>query len=131
MLRLLLKSETWLDRARQEVPADRFEVPTFREIFEALLALPAGAPMSDAALRLSPAGKDVWQRLSEEASKLEGLNEDAEYAGAIERLEERDLLRRPPTAGNVEARRQWLARLSPESRQRHPWQRHAKKSPEG
>jgi len=131
LLRLILKRESWLDRARHEVPAERFEVPAFREIFEAVVALPSGAPLADAAAELTAGGQDVWQRLSEEAAKLEGLNEDAEYAGAIERLEERDLLRRPPPAEDVEARRQWLARLSPEARQRLHWQRHAKKSPEG
>jgi DNA primase len=131
LLRLMLKGGNWLDRARGEVPATRFEVPTFREIFQALVALPAAAPVSDAATALSLAGQDVWQRLAEDASKLEGLDEDAEYAAAVERLEERDLLRRPPPPDDIEARREWLARLSPEARQRLHWQRHAKQSPEG
>lgn len=131
LLRLILRNDRWLERARQEVPVSRFEVPAFREIYAALSALPDQAHPSDAAVRLSAPAQDVWQRLSEEAAKAEGLDEDAEYAGAVERLEKREVLRRPPSAENVDARREWLAQLSPEERQRYHWQRHAKQSPEG
>lgn len=131
LLRLMLKNGLWLSRARTEVPPGRFEVPAFREVFEALVSLPSDAPSSDVLPDLRPATREVWQRLADDAARLGELDEDAEYAAAVVRLEERDFLRTRPTARDVPARRQWLAQLSPEARQRLSWQRQTKHTPEG
>ena len=131
LLRLVLASPAWLDRARGEVPAGRFEVPTFREIYESLIALPVGAPTSDAATKLGDDARGVWQRLVDGGNETTDLDEDAEYAASVKHLEEREAFRSPPSSGDVDARRKWYAQLSPEARQRLGWQRHVRKSPEG
>jgi DNA primase len=131
LLRLILRRGAWLDRARREVPPELFEVPAFREIYRSLIELPAGAPGSDVATGLSDPAKDAWQRLVDEGSRTVDLDEDAEYAAAVEHLEQREAFRAVPPGADVEARRKWLANLSPEARQRLTWQRHVRKPPEG
>ena len=42
LLMTLLASHSWLARGREEVAPETFEVPAYREIFDALLALPGG-----------------------------------------------------------------------------------------
>ncbi|MSR03673.1 MAG: DNA primase [Gemmatimonadetes bacterium] len=126
LLRLVVHKQAWLDRAREEVPAVRFEVPTFREIYEALLALPPGSAPLEATPRLSPAALAAWQRLQEDEVEA-GLDEDGIYAAAVTRLDERDTLRSLPPGSDVVARRDSLSQLSPEAKQRMYWQKQTTK----
>ena len=124
LLRLVVHKQVWLDRARDEIPAARFEVPTFREVYEALLALPPGTAPLDAAPPLSPPALAAWQRLQEQEIEA-GLDEDGIYAAAVTRLDERDTLRSLPPGSDVTARRESLSHLSPEAKQRLYWQKQA------
>jgi DNA primase len=128
LLRLLIRDRSWLDRARREVPPSRFEVPEFREVYDALLGLDPGEPTGDLADRLSPGGRAAWQRLAEPAGPAGELDWDAEYAGAVQVLEERELFRSLPSGSDPEARRQRLEQLSPEARQRLSWQQQLKRT---
>jgi DNA primase len=127
LLQLLIRDPSWLARARSEVPPDRFEVPVFRHLYERMLAVPEGAPaaavLDDA--DLTPAGRDAWQRLAERAAGAGPLDWDAEYAGALQWFDERELVRGLPPVSEAVARREYLQQLSPEARQRLAWHRQA------
>ncbi|MBM4186522.1 MAG: DNA primase [Gemmatimonadetes bacterium] len=131
LLRLVLHRPEWLSRARQEVSPSLFEVPVYREIYAALAGLPVGAPIGDACAQLQPGSLDAWQRLAAATGGLADLEEDAEYATAVEHLELRQRLRAAPDGADVAARREWLATLSPEAGRRMTWQRQARKPPKG
>ena len=59
LLRLLLLHPAWLERARGEIGPERFALPAYRSIYEALLALPADAPVGDALAALDERGRDA------------------------------------------------------------------------
>ena len=128
LLRLLAADRSWLDRARREVPPARFEVPEHREVYEALLTLASGDPTADLGDRLSPRGRAAWTRLLGAPPAPGELDWDAEYAGAVQALDEREQLRSLPSAGDMEARRHGLGQLSPEARQRLSWQQQVKRT---
>jgi DNA primase len=88
LLRLLLLQPAWLERARTEVPSDRFTLRTYRRIYEALLALPPGAPVGDALSGLDDRARDAWARLAEAGWPASGYDADREYVGALQALEE-------------------------------------------
>ena len=88
LLRIMLLQPVWLERARTEVSADRFTLRSYRRIYEALLALPPGAPIGDALAGLDERSRDVWTRLVEAGWPAEGYNADREYVGALQALEE-------------------------------------------
>ncbi len=126
LLRLVVHKQAWLDRARDEVAPDRFEVLSFREIYEALLTLPLGSAPLEATPALSAPALAAWQRLQENEI-AGGLDEDEIYAAAITRLDERDTLRSLPPGTDVTARRDSLSNLSAEAKQRFYWQKQATK----
>ncbi len=88
LLRLILAEPVWLARARDDIETDWFLVPTFREIFAALQGLPDGAPASEALEQLSERGREAWSRLASEPVAA-GYDSDAEYAGALDYLQQR------------------------------------------
>lgn len=88
LLRLLLLHPKWLGRAREEVDPGRFSLPAYRAIYEALLSLPADAPIGDALALLDERGRDAWARLVEHGQPGEGYDLDRDYAGALEALDE-------------------------------------------
>lgn len=120
LLRSLVGSPALLPRVRGEVPREWFEIEAYQQIYEALLALPSTAPLGQAALALSGRAVEVWQRLADAAARdaALGLDLDAEYAGAVERLREREAARVLPPVSDVDARREQLARLPVQARQR-------------
>ncbi len=126
LLRLVVHKQAWLDRARDEVTPDRFEVLSFREIYEALLTLPPGSAPLEATPVLSAPAQAAWQRLQENEI-AGGLDEDEIYAAAVTRLDERDTLRSLPPGTDVTARRDSLSHLSSEAKQRFYWQKQATK----
>lgn len=89
ILSAILADRTWLDRAREQVPPDQFEVPAYRAIYGALLALPARAPVADVATGLEPSAREAWARLMAALEGREGYRWDEEFVAAVERLEHR------------------------------------------
>jgi DNA primase len=127
LLGLIVTDRAWLERARRELPVERLEVPVFREIYQALLALPEAAATAEALDRLSAEGRRAWQQLADEANAARGLDWDAEYAGALQWLDERDALRVLPPVEEVDARQERKQQLSPEARLRLSWQKQARR----
>jgi DNA primase len=110
LLRLLLHHPEWLQRARSEVAPDRFGVPAFRRIFEALVALPENAPVDGVVDSLDERARDAWARLVGSDHSREGFNVDQDYVGALEALEEIHTF--PDVAAEadpLELRRRWQA----------------------
>jgi hypothetical protein len=107
---MLLQHPAWLQRARTEVAPDRFGVPAFRRIFEALIALPDDAPIDTAADLLDERARDAWVRLMGSDQSHDGFHADQEYVGALEALEEIHTF--PEVAAEAdptELRRRWQA----------------------
>ncbi len=129
LLMLLLRDAEWLERARTDVPPERFDVPVFREIYRAMLARPADAPGSDVAEALSPPARAAWERLQEQAVGLEGANPDELYVAATTRLEEREILRALPPADDIEARKDSKQRLSAGAKARFVWEKQKAQTP--
>lgn len=133
LLRTLLAAPTWLERARQEIPPDTFEVASYREIFEALLALPPGAGPGEAAERVSPRAQDSLQRLLQQAAEATaaGMNFDEEYVGALSGLRSRAVTRSLAPVSSVAERQSQIAQLSPQDRQRRVIRQEAEKARRG
>lgn len=133
LLRTVLTAPTWLDRARNEIPPETFEVGSYREIFEALLALPAGAAPGSALERLSERARDALQRLLQQAAEASqtGLNLDEEYAGALTGLRSRAKSRTLAPVSAVAERQKQLQQFSPEERTRFVFRKEADKARRG
>lgn len=116
LLRLLLLHPEWLARAKEEIPADRFQVGTFARIYGALVLLPEGAPIGDALERLDERARDAWTALVD-AGETQGLDVDREYVGALEALEEIHTFADIAAEAPMERRRRWQA-LSKEGQAR-------------
>ncbi|HLB54942.1 MAG TPA: DNA primase, partial [Gemmatimonadales bacterium] len=114
LLAVLLGSATWLERGRREIAPDLFQVPAYREVFEALGRLaPDGSPPAILP-ELSPRGKEVLERLLERAAREEtaGFDRDELYAAALEALRARGLAQSLPPVTDIEQRQQQLNQLS-------------------
>lgn len=121
LLRLLIHYGEWRDRAREEVAPDRFAVPAFRSIFEALMALDPAAPIGDATAGLDPRERQAWDRLLDGAQVPPPTGADREYVGALEALEEREAFASIAADPDPRERtRRWRA-LSPEGQQRYKY----------
>lgn len=118
LLRLLLLDPVWLARAQEELLPDRFLVPTFRRIYEAVAALEPGVPAGEALAALDERAREVWSQLVVDGPRVDGFDADREYAGALAALEEQhtfDEIAAEPDP--VERRRRRLA-LSSEGQRR-------------
>jgi DNA primase len=91
LLRLLLSSEPWLERARESVPVEWFEGTEYREVYAALLQHRTGDPAAPDAL--SPAARQVWADLLTQGAELGGQQLDQIFEGACQTLEARPLFR--------------------------------------
>lgn len=133
LLRTVLSSAAWLDRAREEIAPELFEVASYREIYRALLALPPRASPGDALEGLSPQGREVLQRLLKEAAEevSRGLNFDEEYVGALKRLRARVATRKFAPVSAVEERQSQLKELDQEERTRFVITNQARKARRG
>src|SRR5690606_7973293 len=119
----------WRARAKRELAVERFDVPTFREIYGALMALPDAAPAGDALAALGPQAAAAWQRLAEHAAALDGQDLDAVYAAELTRLDERDALRALPPPIEIDARSMSKQQLSPAAKARFVWEKQKANSP--
>ncbi len=133
LLRTLLAAPAWLERARQEVQPGSFEVSSYREIFEALLALPEGAGPGAAAERLAPRAQEALQRLLRQAADAAAaeMNFDDEYVGALTGLRSRTLSRTLAPVSDVAERQTQLKQFPPEERTRIVFRNQAEKARRG
>ncbi len=120
LLKTILSGGAWLERAREEIPPETFEVPSCREIFEAVLALSPSAPPSAALDGLSPQAQDAFQRLLQSATeeRAAGVSFDEVYVGALQGLRARAVSRSLAPVSAVDERQQQLKALPPDQRTR-------------
>jgi DNA primase len=120
LLKTILSGGTWLERARAEVPAESFEVPSYREIFDAVRALPHGSPPGAALEGLSPQAQDAFQRLLQVAveERAAGVSFDEEFVGALQELRARSVVRSLAPVSAVDQRQHQLKELLPDQRKR-------------
>jgi DNA primase len=130
LLTLMLGAVTWLERGRQELRAGLFQVPSYREVFEWLKQLPAGAAIPGEANGLSPRGTEVLQRLLERAAREEaaGFDRDASFAAALEALRARAVEQALPPVTDIQQRQSALGQLSQQERQRLQLRKAARRS---
>jgi hypothetical protein len=95
-------------------------VPTHREIFEAICALPPSAAPTAALERLSAQAQDAFQRLLHLATeeRSAGVSFDDEYAGALSGLRARVISRSLAPISSVDERQHQLKELPPDQRTR-------------
>jgi replicative DNA helicase len=128
LLRVLMASPAWRQRAAGEFTAENFDVPAHRAIFMALAALPGDADAADAAAVLPEDALAVFARLREAASALGGLDLDREYEGAAEKLRDRAEFRRLTAVEDPAERRRIMALWTAQTKERYAWLRAAQKS---
>ncbi len=115
LLRVFLADPHWLERAREEVVPEMFEVPALREIYQALRT---HASPDEAVETLSPRGQDVLQRLRASAAEWTGLDWDAEYDDALSQLrDEANIRAYQATTDPITKRALWKA-MGPTARKR-------------
>jgi DNA primase len=131
LLRLLVHHPSWLARAREELPPDRFAVPAFRRIFEALAALEPERPIGDAALALDERAREAWERLMASPELPAGFGADQEYVGALEALEERELFESIASEPDTQIRIRRRQALSREGRERYNYYLRSRKRADG
>lgn len=92
LLRLMVASGEWRQRARQSVPTEWFEVPGYRRLFELLCEVgedgPAPVPEG-----LEPPLAARWSRFLAEVATIPAGRQDEVYVGACDRLAARPLER--------------------------------------
>jgi DNA primase len=93
LLRVLMKDRGWIARAASEVPPERFELPAFREVYEALLRSPENAGSQIFLEELSPSARKAWSWLDGFEAKYGAPDLDRMYVGACSALEVRPLRR--------------------------------------
>jgi DNA primase len=89
----MLAAPEWRVRAREEVAADLLEQPVLRELFDALVRLPAADSGEALPGELSDRAADAWSRLRESAAALAGRPLDHDYASVVEYLQARTAYR--------------------------------------
>lgn len=120
LLKTILSGGGWLERARREVPPETFEVPSHREIYEAVRALQPSAVPAAALEQLSPQAQDAFQRLLHRAVEelAAGVSFDDEYSGALSGLRARVISRSLAPISSVDERQHQLKELPPDQRTR-------------
>ncbi|HEX5003886.1 MAG TPA: DNA primase [Gemmatimonadales bacterium] len=86
LLRVLVTSDAYRERARHEVRPEWFEEPVHRELFDALVGT-VGTPVAGGIEGTSPAAQAVWSELREAGAQLTEPVLDDQYASASEALE--------------------------------------------
>ena len=95
LLRVLVRSPEWRERARELMRAEHFDLPAHRELFEALMALPPNEPAAQLPPSLSHSAQVKWISLREAAERLAGADVDATFtattAALLSRPERREI----------------------------------------
>jgi len=120
LLVCLLASVDWAARGRRELAPTLFQVPAYRELFEALHHLGEAESPGAVAATVSPRAQEVLQRLLERAERERavGMDFDQQYVAALQGLEAREVERSLPPVTDIEKRQSQLQQLSPQDRQR-------------
>jgi DNA primase len=93
LLRVLIKDRDWLTRAAAEVPAEWFETPELREVYESLKRSPENAGSGLFLEQLSPSARQAWAWLDSIEPKYGAPDPDRTYVDACRTLEARPLVR--------------------------------------
>ena len=93
LLRVLIRNPAWLARAASEVPADWFETPELREVYEALGRSPEIVGSGIFLEQLSPSARRAWAWLDSIEPKYGAPDPDRTYVDACRTLEARPLRR--------------------------------------
>jgi DNA primase len=110
VLRVLVASPAWRERAGRDLSPESFEVEAFRALFQHFVALPAAADIGELTPRLSDELLPVFAHLREAAGGIGGLDLDLEYEDALDQLLDRPEFRRASVAAPGERQRivsQW------------------------
>lgn len=89
LLRVVLYSPTWLDRARTHVAPEWFEGEVYRALFESLAAPGGEQYQQEQPTTLSDAAQHVWSRLKQHEDRLDTENVDEIFDRACQTLESR------------------------------------------
>ncbi len=94
LLRVILQSPVWLERAREQVPADWFEGEVYRALYE-VLAAPGGDEryQTEPPDTLPDAARQLWAGLKQIESQLDAEGTDIIFARACQILESRPYFR--------------------------------------
>lgn len=93
LLRVILQSPVWLERAREQVPADWFEGDVYRALYE-VLAAPGGERYQVEPPDMAPdTVRQLWARLKQTESGLDVEGADVIFARACQILESRPYFR--------------------------------------
>lgn len=128
LLVAMLASQVWRTRARGDLTAEQFQVPAYRELFEALRDAPEDTPVGNLAVSLPERAREVLQRLLELVAlpRADDFSLDEEYSGALDGLHARDVERSLPPVEEVEARRQQVSQMSPQEQKKRDFRKAAK-----
>jgi hypothetical protein len=95
ILRLMIYSPAWRERARELHRASHFDVPAHAELFTALTKLPPAEPATQLPDSLSHEAKLRWIELRKAAYRLEGADLDAIFTSTsamiLSRFERREI----------------------------------------
>ena len=86
LLRVIMVSPDWRDRARETLAPELFEVPAHRELYRAILARAPGESAEQLPGNLSHEAQLEWARLREAAEGLAGADIDAVFTATSELL---------------------------------------------
>jgi DNA primase len=93
LLRLMVASGEWRERARESVPEEWFESPVHRELFDSLRGVRGDGP-APAPEGVTPGAALRWSRLAAAAAEGGGEAQDQTFEGACRVLEARPHFRR-------------------------------------
>ena len=93
LLRVILQSPVWLERAREQVPADWFEGEVYRELYQVLAAPGGECYQTEPPDTLPDAARQLWARLKQTESQLDAEGADGIFARACQILESRPYFR--------------------------------------
>ena len=93
LLRVILHSPVWLERAREQVPADWFEGEVYRALYE-VLAAPGGERYQAEPPDTAPdTVRQLWAQLKQTESQLDAEGADVIFSRACQILESRPYFR--------------------------------------
>ena len=122
LLRVLIVSPSWRVRARTELSAEDFELPAFRAIYDALVALPDDGAADAIAQTLPDVYLPTWQALRSAAAAMGGIDLDREYEGAAVILRDRAEFRRVYRIQDPAEKQRIMKSWTPEQQRRWAWQ---------
>ena len=93
LLRVILHSAVWLERAREQVPADWFEGEVYRALYEVLAAPEGERYQTEPPDTLPDAARQLWAGLKQIEAQLDAEGADIIFARACQILESRPYFR--------------------------------------